>query len=268
MSKYNEELLEKEREFHDQWANEIDLSKINVSDYFETSTSPENRFIVEHMGDLNGKYLLDIGCGAGENSVYFALKGARCIATDYSPGMLVVAEKLAAMNNVKIETNVVDAMNIPYPDNTFDIVYIANTLHHVDTLKCIDEIFRVLKPGGKMCSWDPLRHNPVINVYRRMATDVRTEDEYPLHINIVKHISKKFSDVKHDTFWFSTLWIFLRFYLIERVHPNKERYWKKIIYEEKRLRKLYLRLERFDKLIKKIPFMKRFAWNIAIVATK
>ena len=36
------------------------------------------------------------------------------------------------------------------------------------------------------------------------------------------------SDVRYDCFWFSTLWIFLRFYVVvSRVHPSKERYWKK-----------------------------------------
>jgi SAM-dependent methyltransferase len=132
----------------------------------------------------------------------------------------------------------------------------------------IREMHRVLKPGGKMCFWDPLRHNPVINIYRKMATEVRTEDETPLHINIVNEVKQQFSSTKFDTFWIATLWIFLQFYLIERVNPNQERYWKKIILEQNRLRPLYQRLERLDKFLKRIPGMRRLAWNLAIVATK
>jgi len=60
----------------------------------------------------------------------------------------------------------------------------------------------------------------------------------------------------------------LRFYLIEKVNPNQERYWKKIIIEQERLKPEYRRLEKLDRLLKKIPLMKRFAWNIAVVATK
>jgi hypothetical protein len=56
--------------------------------------------------------------------------------------------------------------------------------------------------------------------------------------------------------------------LIERVNPNKERYWKKIIYEEERLRPTYCRLERLDSQLKKISFIRRYAWNLAVVATK
>lgn len=264
-----DDLLQREQAFHDQWASTIEVDGIRVADYFEACTAPENRFILKHLGDVRGKTLLDLGCGAGENSVYFAKLGAHCIASDYSPGMVEVALKLAESNGVSIEGRVINAMAIDYPDNSFDIVYAANLLHHIpDPEQTIREIHRVLKPGGKMCFWDPLRHNPVINVYRKIATEVRTEDETPLHINLVKTVRQLFSTTKFDTFWIATLWIFLQFYLIERVNPNQERYWKKIIVEQDRLRPLYRRLERLDRWLKKIPGMKRMAWNLAVVATK
>jgi ubiquinone/menaquinone biosynthesis C-methylase UbiE len=263
------ELLERERSFHDRWAETIDVGGIRVSDYFEACTAPENRFILRHLGDVNGKTLLDLGCGAGENSVYFSLKGARCTATDYSPGMVEKAVKLAAANGVHIEARPMDAMEIEFPANTFDIVYAANVLHHLpDPMRALREIWRVLEPGGKLCFWDPLKHNPVINVYRRVAKDVRSKDERPLDIKITKCVKSLFSETAYDTFWLATLWIFLRFYFIERVDPNNERYWKKIIAESERLEPAYLRLEKFDRLFKKMPFMKRLAWNIAVVATK
>jgi SAM-dependent methyltransferase len=142
-------------------------------------------------------------------------------------------------------------------------------LHHIPDPKiAIGEMHRVLKPGGKACFWDPLRHNPVINVYRRMATEVRTEDEMPLDINIVNHVKSLFPEVKYDTFWIAALWIFLRFYLIEKADPNKERYWKKIIIEQERLKPTYRRLEKVDRVLKKMPLMQRMAWNLAVVATK
>ena len=264
-----DETLKRERQFHDAWAAAIDVDGIRVADYFEACTAPENRFILRQMGDIRGKLLLDLGCGAGENSVYFAKKGARCVATDYSPGMVEVALQLAAANGVEIEGRTANAMALEFPDNTFDLVYASNLLHHIPDPKiALKEMHRVLKPGGKACFWDPLKHNPVINVYRRMATEVRTEDETPLDINIVNYLQSLFSETEYDTFWIATLWIFLRFYLIEKVNPNKERYWKKIILEQERLKPEYQRLEKLDRILKKIPLMKRFAWNIAVVATK
>jgi ubiquinone/menaquinone biosynthesis C-methylase UbiE len=263
------DLLQREQDFHDQWASTIVVDGINVADYFEACTAPENRFILRQLGDVSGKSLLDLGCGAGENSVYFALRGADCVASDYSPGMVEVALQLAAANGVKIQGRVINAMAIDYPDNSFDIVYAANLLHHIpDPLVTIAEIHRILKPGGKMCFWDPLRHNPVINVYRKMATEVRTEDETPLHINLLRDVRSMFTSTAADTFWIATLWIFLQFYLIEKVNPNQERYWKKIISEQGRLKPTYRRLERLDRWLKQIPGMKRMAWNVAVVATK
>jgi ubiquinone/menaquinone biosynthesis C-methylase UbiE len=264
-----DDLLQREQSFHDQWASTIDIDGIRVVDYFEACTAPENRFILKYLGDVRGKSLLDLGCGAGENSVYFAKLGAHCVATDYSPGMVEVALKLAEKNGVTVTGKVVNAMEIDYPDNSFDIIYAANLLHHIpDPLITIREMHRVLKPGGKMCFWDPLRHNPVINVYRRIATEVRTEDETPLHINIVQNVRQLFTTTQFDTFWLATLWIFLQFYLIEKVNPNKERYWKKIILEQDRLGPTYRRLERLDRFLKKLPFVRRMGWNLAVVATK
>lgn len=263
------ELLQRERTFHDQWAGSIEVEGIRVNDFFEACTAPENRFILSHLGDVKGKALLDLGCGAGENSVYFSLKGAHCTATDYSSGMVEKALQLAAANDVQIEGRTMNAMELEFPANTFDIVYAANLLHHLPQPRpTLQEIHRVLKPGGKLCFWDPLRHNPVINVYRLMATEVRTKDEMALDFDIVKFVRSLFQETVYDTFWLATLWIFLRFYLIERIHPNKERYWKKIIAEREQLEPTYRRLERLDRMLKQLPFMKRFAWNIAVVATK
>jgi ubiquinone/menaquinone biosynthesis C-methylase UbiE len=264
-----DETLNKERQFHDTWAAAIDVDGIRVADYFEACTAPENRFILQQLGDIRGKRLLDLGCGAGENSVYFAQKGANCVAADYSPGMVEVALKLAAANGVSIEGHTANAMALDFADNTFDIVYASNLLHHIPDPKiALKEMHRVLKPGGKACFWDPLKHNPVINVYRRIATEVRTDDEMPLDINITKVVKSLFSQVSYDTFWLASLWIFLRFYLIEKVDPNQERYWKKIIIEYERLNPTYRRLETIDQSLKRIPLMKRLAWNIAVVATK
>jgi hypothetical protein len=81
-------------------------------------------------------------------------------------------------------------------------------------------------------------------------------------------VQRLFGSTKFDTFWIATLWIFLQFYLIEKVNPNQERYWKKIILEQARLKPMYSRLERVDRLVKKLPLMKRMAWNLAVVATK
>ena len=84
-----------EREFHDEWAKSEHPEEIEVLERNEAMTSPEMRFITKELGSLEGKKLLDLGCGLGEASVYFAMKGADVTSCDLSPEMLDLTEKLA-----------------------------------------------------------------------------------------------------------------------------------------------------------------------------
>lgn len=62
-----------EEVFHDEWAAKVDVMKIDVRKMNEACTAPEMRHIRRVLGDLKGRSLLDVGCGLGEASVYFAL---------------------------------------------------------------------------------------------------------------------------------------------------------------------------------------------------
>ncbi len=258
-----------EEKFHDRWADSINIDDLIVDEYFEASTSPENRIIMEKIGDIKDKNILELGCGAGEASVYFAKKGAEVTAVDISQRMLDVVQNLARKHDVFLSTKQLYSDNTDFADETFDIVYAANLLHHVDIASTLKEASRVLKKGGLFVSWDPLAHNLMINIYRRMATDVRTKDEHPIKIKQLKLFSKYFSNIETEATWLFTLWIFIKFYFIDKVHPNEERYWKKILIEHKELEKIYYKLEKLDKLILKIfPYLKRYCWNIVIIARK
>jgi hypothetical protein len=102
-----------------------------------------------------------------------------------------------------------------------------------------------------------------------MAAKVRTADEHPLKSGDLKIFRKLFSDVRTETTWFFPLLIFVKFYFIDRVKPDTERYWKKIIVEHKKLSGMYRVLEWMDGIFFRIfPFMRRFCWNIVIFGIK
>lgn len=268
-AKNNEDVLDKEREFHDEWAATIKPSEVMVRETFTAATSPESAWLFKQMGDLTGKKLLDIGSGGGESAVWFAMHGADVMATDLSPGMCDVVKKVATHYGTSLESSVCNAEDLSqFPDNSFDVIFCANVLHHVDIDKCLGECARVLKSGGQMCSWDPVAHNPVINIYRGMAMEVRTEDEHPIRMQDLEIWEKHFGKVDKEFFWLSSLVLFLKFYLVDKIDPNEDRYWKRILTHEKENNWFYKPLAALDKILLKTPLLKWWAWNIAIVGYK
>lgn len=259
----------REARFHDAWASSTELDDIEVMAAFEAPTALENQYILERMGPLQGRRILDVGCGLGESSVYFALNGARVTALDLSPGMVELAGRLASRHGVEIEGVVASAESFNVPDGEFDLVYAANLIHHVtDRDAFLGRVVRALKPGGSFFSWDPLAYNPVINVYRRMATAVRTEDEEPLTFDDVARARRHFGHVEHREFWILSLILFLKYFLVDRVHPNQDRYWKRILRETPRSLRWWRPLAAADRVLTRLPFVKRLAWNIVLCATK
>ncbi len=269
MSINTSDIHQKEAAFHDEWAKNTKLSEVEVRAAFEALTAPENRFILSQMGSLKGKKVLDVGAGLGESSVYFALLGAEVTMVDISPQMVQLAIELGKSYGVKINGVVCAAESLNVAPNTFDFVYIANLLHHItDRGKLFAQVQETLKPGGKFYSWDPLTYNPVINVYRKMATKVRTEDESPLTIADLELAKKYFADVGHQEFWLLSLAIFLKYYLIDRVDPNSDRYWKRILRESEKSLWWFKPLQKIDSLLTQIPGLRWIAWNIVMWGSK
>ena len=264
-----EPLARREAEFHDAWASSTDINEVLVRECFEAPTALENRFILSRMGPLRGKRLLDIGAGLGESSVYFALHGARVTTADVSPMMVDTALRLGKKFGVELEGIVSEGENLRVPSEEYDLVYIANTIHHVqDRASLFEQIRRALKPGGMFFSYDPLTYNPVINVYRRMATQVRTPDESPLSKADIQLARKYFSNVGHREFWITALALFAKYYLVDGIHPNADRYWKRILHERHETLRWWTPLARFDRILTRIPALRLMAWNIVMWGQK
>ncbi|MES1165947.1 MAG: class I SAM-dependent methyltransferase [Verrucomicrobiota bacterium] len=243
----------------------MDPSDTLVDETFTAVTAVENQHILSQFGDVRGKRVLDYGCGSAEGGVYLAKLGAQVVGIDVSPGMLEAAKRLAAHHHVDIETRVVTSDAIPAKNDEFDLIYGNGVLHHVSLDKAIPELARVLKPGGKACFIEPLPYNPVINIYRRIAREVRTPDEKPLTFTDIERFTSHFDDVSHREFWLTTLSVFLKFYLIDRANPNKERYWKKIYTDAAKLESFFGTLRNVDdRLLGLVPPLRRMCWNTVI----
>ncbi|MEW5945716.1 MAG: methyltransferase domain-containing protein [bacterium] len=266
----NDHSAARERGFHDRWAEGIEPGTVSVEAAFEAVTAQENRFIMEILGALGDRKLLDVGAGTGESPVYFAMKGAKVTAVDVSPKMIAVCEESARRHGVEINTVVSSLEAFEPEEEAFDVVYAANVLHHVaDRDSFFRKARRALKTGGLFVAWDPLRYNPFINVYRRLAADVRTEDERPLGVSDLRLARRYFPDLRHREFWLTTLTLFFKYFLIDRKDPGKVRYWKAMLAETREgIGWWFLPLKALDDLLLRLPVLRFMAWNVVQWGTK
>jgi tocopherol O-methyltransferase len=98
--------------------------------------------------------ILDVGCGIGGSSLYLAEKfGARVTGITLSPVQANRAQERAKAAGLegKADFKVANALEMPFDDNSFDLVWSLESGEHMpDKVKFLQECYRVLKPGGKL----------------------------------------------------------------------------------------------------------------------
>lgn len=131
---------------------------------------------LEAMEGAEGS-LLEIGCGAGRYTRAFLHYRPDLQVHGCDISHIALAEAEAADKTGKIEYKLGDALNLPYPDSTFDIVLLFDVFEHVtDVGKAADEVARVLKPGGVFHCFVPCEGNK-----RTLFAVLRTSKLVPIH---------------------------------------------------------------------------------------
>jgi SAM-dependent methyltransferase len=99
----------------------------------------------------DGQKILEVGVGQGTDLVQFAKGGAEVFGIDITPRHLDLAERNFSVRGLHANLHLASAAAIPFDDDTFDFVYSFGVLHHTDdTVRCISECRRVLRPGGEL----------------------------------------------------------------------------------------------------------------------
>jgi len=106
------------------------------------------------LGPLDGDRCLEIGCGGGVLLERVLAAGASSAAgLDHSPDMLAssMARNAEALATDRLALKLGDASAIPWADQSFDAVFTANMFFYIeDPAAVLDEVFRVLRPGGRL----------------------------------------------------------------------------------------------------------------------
>lgn len=145
-------------DLYQQWYSNLDkelnkdVLKQNLIDmedlFYKRKLLPVTELRPEKIKNQN---FLEIGCGGGGHSSYFKKMGANITSVDLTPERVIsTAKKFSLIEPTdKGLVCVADAENLPFKNDSFDIVYSNGVLHHSEnTGKCFEEVYRVLKPSG------------------------------------------------------------------------------------------------------------------------
>ena len=203
------------------------------------------KHIVDFFADVSGKNLLDLACGIGWVSLYFARSGANVFCCDISPESIEVAKKFAFANGLqdRIYASVMPAESLEYEDDFFEFVFMNAALHHCDIEMVSREIVRVLRPKGKAVIIDDYGYHPLMRLYRLLTKNRHTKYEKPLKSEDIEKFVEPFSQA------------YLHYFQLVNVVQN-----------ESSLSRILNRLDDF--LLIYFPFLNRYCRLVAIYVVK
>lgn len=129
--------------------------------------------VLELVGEIAGKRVLDAGCGPGLYSEELLARGASLVALDGSARMVELARTRLGARAEVVQADL--ARPLPFAASEFDLVVCALVIHHLDDREaCLREFFRVLRPGGRVVV---STQHPTTDWLRKGGSYFETKDE-------------------------------------------------------------------------------------------
>jgi SAM-dependent methyltransferase len=163
-------------------------------------------FELMDLPNARGRRMLEVGCGQGHNAVFFAMYGVEMHGFDLSPRGIDMARQIANANGVgeACHFRVANASAMPYPDHHFDAVVCNAVLHHVIKYPHVaEEIFRVLRPGGRLFFAEGVRDNALYRLVRRLRRKlqpVHYHGDIDLEMQDLDQLTRPYATVTMEQF--------------------------------------------------------------------
>lgn len=167
----------------------------------DRSIGTVDRILADHrawLGDLSQSRVLDLGCFAGNDlSLWLADQSAEYRGLDLSESAIkALQEKLRAqVPEADARARAGDFLANELPDASFDVIYAHSVLHHFANVDLVlEEMHRVLKPGGVVVSLDPLSTEPLIRMVRAAYRPFQSDRdwEWPFTFTTFRQIDRWF----------------------------------------------------------------------------
>jgi 2-polyprenyl-3-methyl-5-hydroxy-6-metoxy-1,4-benzoquinol methylase len=151
------------------------FNRVEITDFCNGGWSwwaDARREVLQTLGDIRTLRVLDYGCGSGTLGMYLSLSGAEVYGFDLSGAAIEVANEMAQRFGLSAQFEQADAEDLPYADDSFDLIIGFGVLHHVIKYsRASAQLRRILKPGGRAIFIETLWDNPAINLVRRFTTE-------------------------------------------------------------------------------------------------
>jgi len=198
------------------------------------------------LGSVNGCHVLDYGCGQGEEATYLAKLGAYVTAIDISPVGVKLTQERARQSGVgdRVSAMLMRCDPTEFQSDSFDVIHGFGILHHIGLRVGLNEVKRLLKPGGRGLFFEHMGNSRTIERLRPKGKNC-TKGERPVTWNEVQEMRPEFSRMVTRPFNIASR-------LRRRVHVLNQP-----------------AVKRFDHaVLSALPFMRHFASGLVIYLEK